>query len=302
MPLALRIEWAETLHAGRPDQATAMAEAEAEREAASGAADAPAADPAFLALMDRLRAALRDRPDDATGLQLLARNEAGLGNFRAAMAAQARLVALKGKAAEAGDHAALAEMMILAAGGYVSPEAEAALTRALQADPANGTATYYAGLMFLQTGRPDRSFALWAPLLERSRPGDPWVAPLRATLPRVAAEAGAINYRLPDPGVADATAAATGAGPTDEDIAAAATMAPEDRAAMIRGMVEGLSQRLATEGGPASDWARLIGAYGVLGETVQARAIYLEAETRFAGRAADLQALRQAAEAAGIAP
>jgi cytochrome c-type biogenesis protein CcmH len=184
--------------------------------------------------------------------------------------------------------------MILAAGGYVSPQAEAELTRALQIDPGNGTATYYAGLMFLQTGRPDRTFALWAPLLDRSSPGDPWVAPLRAQIEAVAAEAGAINYVMPPP------AAAAAPGPSAADIAAAADMTPEDREAMIRGMVEGLSARLASEGGSAEDWARLIAAYGVLGEADRARTIYTESQTRFAGRPADLDALRAAAETAGV--
>jgi cytochrome c-type biogenesis protein CcmH len=52
---------------------------------------------------------------------------------------------------------------------------------------------------------------------------------------------------------------------------AAAEMAPEDRAAMIEGMVEGLAGRLATEGGPPEDWARLITAFGVLGAASRRR-------------------------------
>lgn len=287
LPIALRIEMADAVHRGRPDQATAMADAAAALRPA-----APPADPAFLDLMAKLRAAVEARPDDATGLQLLARNEAGLGNFPAAMAAQQALLTLKGSDASAADHAALAELMILAAAGYVSPQAEAELTRALQIDPANEMASYYAGLMFLQTGRPDRTFALWAPLLDRSAPDAPWVAPLRAQLPAVAAEAGAINYRLPPVGAP--------AGPSPDDMAAASAMTPEERQAMIAGMVEGLRARLATEGGPASDWARLITAYGVLGQTERARAIWVEAQDRFAARPADLEALRQAAVDAGV--
>jgi cytochrome c-type biogenesis protein CcmH len=288
LPLALRIDLADAVYRNRPDQASA------EAEAAALAAPAPPADPAFLDLMDRLRSAVAARPDDETGLELLARNEAGLGNFAAAIDAQRALVALRGDRAGAADHAALAELMILAAGGYVSPQAEAELTRALQLDPADGTATYYAGLMFRQTGRPDRAFALWAPLLDRSAPDDPWATPLRAQLEAVAAEAGAVNYRLPPE--------ATAPGPTAADIAAAADLSPEDRQAMIRGMVDGLAARLASEGGSAEDWARLIAALGVLGEAERARAIYAEAEERFAGRAADLEALRAAAEGAGLAP
>jgi len=161
--------------------------------------------------------------------------------------------------------------MILGAGGYVSPEAEAEITRALQRDPLNGTATYYAGLMFAQVGRPDRTFSLWAPLLDRSQPDDPWVAPLRAQLMQVASEAGEDNYALPD------------------------------AADTVRGMVARLSDRLATQGGSAGEWARLITSYGVLGETDRARAIWAEAQQLFGDRAADIEVLRAAAAQAGVA-
>ena len=70
-------------------------------------------------------------------------------------------------------------------------------------------------------------------------------------------------------------------GPSAADMAAAAEMSSEDRAAMVRGMVERLADRLAREGGPAEDWARLITALGVLGETDDARDIYAEARETF---------------------
>jgi cytochrome c-type biogenesis protein CcmH len=62
---------------------------------------------------------------------------------------------------------------------------------------------------------------------------------------------------------------------------AAEAMSADDRQAMIQGMVEGLATRLATEGGPPEDWARLIAALGVLGQTERARAILSEARTVF---------------------
>ena len=286
MPIRARIAMADEVYRTRPRQAAA--------EAAAPPVAAPRADADFLALMDRLRAALKDRPDDAKGHELLARNEAALGDFKAAEAAQARLVAIRGADVTAAERAALAEMMILAAGGYVSPEAEAELTRALELDPLNGTATYYAGLMFAQVGRPDRSFALWAPLLERSGPTDPWVVPLRDQIVRVAAEAGQDRYMLPS--------AETAPGPDAADMEAAAGMTPEARQEMIRGMVARLSDRLAREGGPAADWAKLISAYGVLGETAAAKAIWAEAQTRFAASPDDLAAVRAAAVTAKVAP
>ena len=288
LPIAGRLAASEEVYRTRPSQAGAEA-------AAAARAPAPGpVDPAFSALMDQLRRALKDRPEDLEGHRLLARNESGLGNYAAAAAAQRRVIAILGDAVSADDHAMLAEMMILGAGGYVSPEAEAEITRALQRDPLNGTATYYAGLMFAQVGRPDRTFSLWAPLLDRSLPDDPWVTPLRAQLMQVASEAGEDNYALPD-------AADTAPGPDADAVAAAAEMTPEQRQEMVRGMVARLSDRLATQGGSAGEWARLITSYGVLGETDRARAIWAEAQQLFGDRAADIEVLRAAAAQAGVA-
>jgi cytochrome c-type biogenesis protein CcmH len=189
-------------------------------------------------------------------------------------------------------------MMILAAGGYVSPEAEAALLRGLEMEPRNGTARYYAGLMYAQQGRPDLAFPIWRNLMAestRTRPGSTrsgsrsrrsrrWRATRAPRRPAAAAS-------VPAPG------------PSPEQMEAASEMAPEDRAAMIEGMVAGLADRLATEGGPPEDWARLITAFGVLGRGEQAQAVYDEALAVFAEDPAALEqieaagrTLREAAE------
>ena len=78
-------------------------------------------------------------------------------------------------------------------------------------------------------------------------------------------------------------------------------MDAEDRNAMIQGMVAQLSDRLATQGGTAQEWARLINAYGVLSEIDQARAIVAEARTVFAANPQDLDLINAAADAIGLA-
>lgn len=284
LPLAERIAAAETARATRPRQAEAEADMRPDLPAAPAAAD-----PRYLDLVAQLRAKVAEHPTDLQGQELLARNEAALGNYAAAHAAQAQVIGLKGDLATAADFAQLAELMVAAAGGYVSPEAETALTEALRRDPKNGMARYYSGLMFAQVGRPDHAFRLWRALLEDSGPDDPWEAPLRAQILDLAMRAG-VQYELPAP-----------RGPSSADMEAAAGMDPEARAQMIRGMVDSLNSRLATDGGTAEDWARLIRAYGVLGETEAARAIWAEAAGVFAGREADMAQIRAAAEAAGVA-
>ncbi len=283
LPLRERIGAAEEARASRPGQAVAEAEPASAR---SGATEE------YQALVARLRRVVADRPDDLQGHVLLVQGEARLGNFAAAHAAQALVLALKGRVATADDWADHADLLILAAGGYVSPEAEQALTRALALDPANGVARYYSGLMFLQTGRPDLAFQLWATLLRESRPDAPWLPLIRARIEEVALRAG-VQYTLPEPQAALP-------GPSAEEVSAAGELGTGDRARMIRSMVEGLAERLATEGGAAQEWARLVGALGVLGEVARARAIRAEAQIVFAGDANALALINSAAQNAGL--
>ena len=78
-------------------------------------------------------------------------------------------------------------------------------------------------------------------------------------------------------------------------------MSQDDRQEMIRGMVDRLAERLGTEGGSPAEWARLIGALGVLGDTQRAAAIWAEAQTVFADVQGVLDQLRAAAIQAGVA-
>lgn len=285
LPMSERLARAETFRAERPSQAAAMAEAVLPER--------PAPDPDYAALMERLRTAVAANADDMAGQRLLARNEAALGNFAAAAEAQARVIALAGDAATATDYATLADSYIMATGGYVSPEAEQALASALERDPKNGTARFYMGLMWAQTGRPDLAFRFWRALLEEGPEEAPWIAPIRSQIGMLAAAAG-VNYAPPPvPGAEP--------GPDAADVAAAAEMSDEDRQGMIRSMVDRLSDRLAAEGGPPEDWARLISSLGVLGDAERAAKIWAEAQTVFAGNEAGLATVRGAAEQAGVA-
>jgi cytochrome c-type biogenesis protein CcmH len=288
LPLAGRIEMVEEARASRPGQAVA----EAEMPFRPGVA----ADPRREELVAQLREVMAERPDDPQGLALLASNEAALGNYTAAHVAQTRLIEVLGDAATGFHHIDLAEMMVLAAGGYVSPEAERALMRGLQLEPRNGTARYYVGLMYAQQGRPDLAFPVWRNLMAESSADAPWLEPIRLQIEEVAFLAG-VNVTLAE--LPQPAGAPTPRGPTAEQMEAAQGMAAEDQAAMIEGMVAGLAERLATEGGPPEEWARLINAQIVLGRTEDARAVYDEARTVFADLPAALEMLDAAAAPLG---
>jgi cytochrome c-type biogenesis protein CcmH len=248
----------------------------------------------YIGLVERLREAVAARPEDLQGHVLLAQNEANIGNYTAAAQAQQSVVAIKDVDATAEDTARLGELLVLAAGGYVAPEAETALRAALNADATNGRARYYLGLMLVQTGRPDQAFRLWDALLREGPEDAPWIGPVRAQIMSVAELAG-VRYDLPQVGSGVAR------GPSADDIEAASTMSAEERMEMIGGMVAGLSDRLAREGGPPQDWARLITSLGVLGETERAAAIHRNALEVFAGDAGALDLVNDAGQRAGVA-
>jgi cytochrome c-type biogenesis protein CcmH len=285
LPLGKRLAHAEELRLNRPSQSNA--------EARASLPQTSTANPEHLELMEKLRTAMKERPGDLEGYQLLARNEASLSNFAAAAQAQNQVLLIKRTNAVAQDFADLAELMILAAGGYVSPEAERVLSEALRRDPQNGSARYYVGLMFAQNDRADRAFEFWRALVENGAQDAPFTQAARANILDAAALAG-IQYDLPD------VAPNGQPGPTAADIEAAGEMDESARQEMISGMVEQLSERLANEGGPASDWARLIGALSVLGQTERAQAIATEALIRFEDRAQDHALIEEAVRRAGL--
>ena len=273
MPLEPRLAGLDAAIAGRPTQAEELARL--------GVSE----DPGLAALRTSLAA-----ENDAGALRAAFAQRFGAGEVREAVVTSERLLAVLSADATAADHANRALALVAEAQGYVSPEAEAELRAALTLDLTNGVARYLVGEMFLQGGRFDQAFRFWRPLIEDGDPNAPWVASIRERIGMVADLAG-IRYELPG-----------AAGPDAGDMAAAAEMSPEDRQAMIEGMVAQLSERLASDGGSVEDWERLIRSLAVLERLDEAQRIYDEAIVKFEGRPAEQSFLRMAAVESGLNP
>lgn len=255
-PLAARLAEADQRRAERPSQA--------ELEAAAPAPPPVDADQEYLAAVARLREVMETDTGDAQGWNLLAEHEAQLRNYPAASRAQAQVVALKGENASLQDLQIWADLLVAAADGYVSPETESVVRQILNRDPQSVAGRYYMGSLYNQTGRPDVAFVTWRRLVETA-PDSFHVALARAQIEGAARRAG-LDYTLPPE-----------TGPSMDDIANAQDMDEDDRQAMIQNMVAGLAARLANDGGPPSEWSRLIRAYIVLGEEQAAQAVLDEA-------------------------
>ncbi len=270
VPRTARLAASEEARANRLSQAQAEERFNASQPVTP---DMGEVDPQYLELMDRLREAVESRPDEIQGYILLARNEAALGNLAAAAEAKARVIELKGDAATAGDYAELADMMVSAAGGYVSAEAAEAIRAALARNPKEPRARYYMGLYMIQVDRPDIAFRTWDSLLRESTPDAPWTALIRPRIEELAWRAGINRYEPP--------AQTAAPGPSQGDIDAAGDMSAEDRTTMIRGMVDRLATRIDETGGTPDEWVRLSNAYAVLGDFDAVRDLIARAQDRF---------------------
>ena len=260
---------------GRPSQE------EAERMMAGRPVAPPtegAAAEEFRGLVKQLEARLAEAPNDQQGVFLYARSLMNLGRFADAWPQFGKLIELSRGKAEPDIYAGYAEGMILAAGGYISPEAEDALLQTLKREPTNPSARYYIGRLHAQQGDLELAQAVWERLVEESDPQAPWVPAIRAEM-------------------ADLGLAAVGAdglpGPTRDEMQAATTIPPEERQAMVADMVGRLAERLEAEGGSVAEWQRLIRSYSVLGRNADAQAALGRARAAFANDPAALAALEQ---------
>jgi cytochrome c-type biogenesis protein CcmH len=210
------------------------------------------------AAAEQLKARLQREPGHVEGWVLLARTFVSLERFADARDAYNHATALAPN--EPRLHAELGELLVLSAGGNVTPEAAGEFAKAGD-DP---RARFYGAEAALQRGDRETAKAELKALLASAPPEAPWRKIVEERLAEIS------------PGQPPATGtrptAPAAAGPTAEDVAAARSMSPEDRQAMIRGMVDRLAARLEQNPNDKDGWTRLAHAYDVLGETDKAEA------------------------------
>jgi cytochrome c-type biogenesis protein CcmH len=238
----------------------------------------------FQPLIARAEARINNDPFDREGWVLLANTYAFADRYGDAANAMAEAVALDPD--NAGTLSALGEFITLSRGGMVTAAARMAFARALVLDPTEPVARYYEGVARAQDGDMTGALRVWRALLAESGPEAPWAAQLEKHIADAEAVAGAMEEPAPgDDGIA---------GPTQEQIEAAAEMSEEEQMAMIRGMVDGLAERLRDEPDNLEGWIRLAQAYGVLGDWRPARDAYDHALTLAPGDAGLLRGLSNA--------
>nr|WP_294550102.1 c-type cytochrome biogenesis protein CcmI [uncultured Rhodopila sp.] len=209
----------------------------------------------------RLEEKLRQNPSDPQGWLLYGRSLAMLNQWDKAADAYRHAIDLGDKSPDVA--ADRAEMLVMGAGGTVTPAAEDAFKQVLKDDPGNGLARFYLATAAAQAGEPLKAIEGWQALLA-DMPSD---SPVRdAVGQRIAEAAKAAGVPVPDLAKGTAPSQPAAAGPDAKAMADAASMPEEQRQAMIRGMVEKLAAKQQADPGNLDGWLRLGQAYAVLHE------------------------------------
>ena len=248
------------------------------------------------AALAKLRAHLKDHPDDLTGWLLLARSEVGTGRYREGAEAYRHAVDLSGHRADIlGDWG---EAQVLAAGGTVTPAAEKAFAGALKDPETAPRSRYYLALAQMQHGDAKGALKAWRALAADSPTNAAWLPVVRQRIAEASAKLG-----IDPPAIKTnekAAVPATGM-PSAATVASTAkalqSASPDQKLTMIKGMVERLAARLKRQPDDAAGWAQLGRSYMVLNEPDKARAAY----ERAVKLRPDDSALKSALAAAGEA-
>jgi cytochrome c-type biogenesis protein CcmH len=213
---------------------------------------------------------LKQNPGDQQGWLLLGRSLIALERYSDAAKALRTAAALSNNDLDI--LVSMGEALVFAADGIVTPEARDVFQSALAQNPNDAAAQYYMGMALAQSGRPDEALQLWQKLAAETPIDAPWRGNLTTLMRRAADESGIELGDIPAaPAMNIAPPEESAPGPSQEDMAAAADMTPEDRQQMIRAMVNRLAARLAEEPGDLEGWQRLANAYRVLGEDAKAK-------------------------------
>ncbi len=228
-------------------------------------------------------------PKDGRGWAVIAPIYVRVG--RTDEAVRAYMNAIRELGPDGDRYAGLGEAQMAAAGGTVTADAKASFEKALKLDAKTPRAAFYLGVAADQDGDKPRALALWTKLVADSAPNAPWLPTVRAHIAEASGET------APDAASAPVAGASGVPGKMAEAVAA---LPPDQQQVMIHRMVDGLADRLKTNGNDVDGWLRLMRAYRVLEEQDKAKAALTDARRTFAGDPSATKRIEDAAHELGL--
>jgi cytochrome c-type biogenesis protein CcmH len=234
---------------------------------------------------------LAQHPEDGRAWEVIAPVYTRVGRVADAVVAYGNAIRFLG---DTPDREVKLGLVLVAAADGVTDEAVSAFRRAAALAPGDPGAHVYLARALEEQGKAGEAVAVWRQLLANAAPDAPWMKDAQAEIARLGQQA---------PGEPPAaTAGGRPAGPTPPDVAAIQDLPPEQRTAMIEGMVASLATRLETNSSDAQGWAQLVRSYVVLGRADQARAALAKARTALASDKDKTAIVEEAARSVGLGP
>lgn len=261
----------------------------------------PASDQNIEALVARVEARLRERPEEGEGWEVIAPVYMGWRRYADAAEAYAQAIRLLGESPKR--LSGQGQALVLANNGVVTEEARRALERAVELDASLVEPRVLIAIAKEQDGQFAAAIEDWRTLLAKEKGDAPWREMVEK---RIAADEAHLAGK-PVAGDAGEPAAEAGkpapssqGGPSAADIAAAQSMSPADRQAMVQRMVEGLAAKLEQQGDDLGGWLKLVRAYSVLDRKDEAMKALARAKSQFSGNTQALEQLDALAAELGL--
>ena len=191
----------------------------------------------------RIEAQLANTPEDTRGWRVIAPAYMQLGRFAEAAEALRKVITADGVTADL--ETDLGEAVMMANGGEIGADSLELFESAAARDPAHIRSRYYIASAAMQSGDLETAKARWTELIALAKGDEPWLANAQAGLAAASGDVGQMD---------------------DE---------------AIKGMVETLAARLASEGGSIAEWTRLVRSRLVLGQGEQAQEAYQAARAAY---------------------
>lgn len=231
----------------------------------------------FEGMLAQVEKHLAEKPDDAAGWKVVAQAYARLGRFDDAAKAYLKIASLNPPTADI--LTSYGEMLTIGNKGLITKDAAQAFAQALTLDVAYPKARFFAAMAMKQDGKIAEAKAAYEKLLADAPPDAAWRKAVESEL----ASMGATPPALSDQQVKDGTA-----------------MNSADQSAMIKGMVDGLEQKLSANPDDLEGWLKLIRARMVLGEADKAKGALEKANTQFKDKPDALAQIKALADETGL--
>ena len=256
----------------------------------------PESDQNLEALVARVEARLRERPEEGEGWDVIAPVYMGWRRYSDAAQAYAQAVRLLGESAKR--LSGQGQALVLANNGVVSEDAHHALERAVELDPTLIEPRILLAIAKEQYGQFQAAIEDWRALLDKAPKDAPWREMVEKKI--ATDEAHLAGRPVSEAETPPQAGAQSQNGPGASDIAAAQNMSPAERQAMVERMVQGLAARLDQDGSDLPGWLKLVRAYSVLDRKDDALKALQRAKSQFGGNTQAIEQLDRLAAELGL--